>query len=55
MAVRKLTDKDFRYNNAEASRKPGYLARRFAQIRKEQAEAARNTNVQPISKKKVEK
>lgn len=33
-----LTDKSYRYRNAEQSRKPGYLARRFAEIRKAERE-----------------
>jgi len=33
-----LFSKEFRYRNSEETRKPGYLAKRFAKIRREQAE-----------------
>lgn len=36
-----ILDKDWKYQSAEQSRKPGYLSRRFAQYRKQQAEAKR--------------
>ena len=35
----KLLSPGFTYRSAEESRKPGYLARRFAAIRREQKEA----------------
>ena len=34
-------DPKFKYHDAEETRKPGYLAKRFAQIRKEQAEKSK--------------
>lgn len=34
--VAPLLDPSFRYHSAEESRKPGYLAHRFDQIRREQ-------------------
>jgi hypothetical protein len=49
-------DPNYRYNNAEQSRKPGYLAKRFAAIRKAQAEANKlpaNVNVLPKKKKEA--
>ena len=52
--VKKLTDKSFRYRSAEDSRKPGYLARRFRQIRREQEAASKKPNVHQIIKKKAE-
>lgn len=52
--MKRLTDKDFEYHTAEASRKPGYLARRFRQIKREQ-EAKQKPNVHPITKKKESK
>lgn len=36
-----LKDPNWKYQSAEQSRKPGYLSRRFAQYRKQQAEAKR--------------
>lgn len=38
-----LFDPDWKYRSAEESRKPGYLARRFAEIRKKQKEAEKQT------------
>ena len=32
-----LKDPNWKYDSAEASRKPGYLARKFAKLRREQA------------------
>lgn len=37
MSVRRMGD-GFKYQDAEASRKPGYLAKRFAQLRREMKE-----------------
>ena len=53
-------DKSFHYTSAANSSKPGYLSRRFAQIRKDQAEAEAKAKaaqieaqakVRPIAKK----
>ena len=47
-----IHDKKWRYADSNETRKPGYLARRFAKIRAEQAEqkAATEAKVQPIRK-----
>lgn len=39
----KLLSPDFAYRSAEESRKPGYLAKRFAAIRKQQREREQET------------
>ncbi len=49
-------DPKFRYANAEKTRKPGYLARRFQLIRQQQAEkdrAEREQKVQQLPARKV--
>lgn len=44
--IAKLLSKSFHYENAETSRRPGYLAEKFAIIRMRQAEeAAKPKNV----------
>ena len=49
-----IHDKKWRYADSNETRKPGYLARRFAKIRAEQAEqkaaAATEAKVQPIKR-----
>lgn len=45
----RYTDKRPRYHSADESRKPGYLARRFAAYRRLQRMKARS-NVKPIRK-----
>lgn len=44
--MKRLTDPTFAYTNAADSSKPGYLARRFAAIRREQ-ERAKQKAVEP--------
>ena len=49
----RLLDRSFRYFTAEESKRPGYLARRFAQIRREQkAREQAKAVVQPIKRAK---
>ncbi len=46
----KPINKPFQYRNAEETRKPGYLAKRFSEIRKLQREqSAKQSNVSVIS------
>jgi len=43
-------DPKFKYHNAEETKKPGYLAKRFAAIRKEQAEAEKRLQEEAAEK-----
>lgn len=45
-----LTDKSYRYRNAEQSRKPGYLAKRFAQIAREYSQAWTDAHAENIAR-----
>lgn len=49
-----ILDPTWKYHSAEVSKKPGYLSRRFAEIRKRQKEtkAEVEQKVQPIRKVK---
>jgi hypothetical protein len=42
-------DPKFKYRNAEETKKPGYLARRFAKIKKEQADAEKAAFLKSVS------
>lgn len=46
-----LLNPAFVYHNAEASRKPGYLARKFAAYRKRMAKEEAESNVKPLRAK----
>lgn len=39
-----ILDPTWKYHSAEVSKKPGYLSRRFAEIRKRQREAEKQTD-----------
>jgi len=50
--MKSIRDADFRYTTAEESRKPGYLARKFAKLRAEMKAAAeqQQAKVTPLKK-----